>query len=137
MKENGEIGKDGKRVKIYVQQRETQAGYINGVKGVRQVPYKLPDIIKSIERGEFIFITEGEKCADALWALGLPATCNAMGAGKWPDELTPYFKGADIVILPDNDIPGKKACDISTRKAAGYRGQRPRRLAKFLFDLAQ
>jgi hypothetical protein len=51
-KENGEIGKDGKPIKIYVQQRKTQAGYINGVNGVRQVPYKLPDIIKSIERGD-------------------------------------------------------------------------------------
>jgi hypothetical protein len=43
--ENGEIGKDGKPVKIYVQQRKPQAGYINGVNGVRQVPYKLPEIV--------------------------------------------------------------------------------------------
>jgi putative DNA primase/helicase len=81
--------------------------------------YKLPDIIKSIERGEVIFITEGEKCADALWALGLAATCNAMGAGKWSDELTPHFKGADIIIFPDNDIPGKKHAALVSEKLQG------------------
>ena len=31
----------------------------------------------------FIFVVEGEKDVDNLRALGIPATCNAGGAGKW------------------------------------------------------
>jgi hypothetical protein len=84
MKENGEIGKDGKRVKIYVQQRKTQAGYINGVKGVRQVPYKLPDIIKSIERGELILSLRVRSAPMPYghWGCPRPATQWAPGNGQ-------------------------------------------------------
>ena len=37
------------------------------------------------------------------WKLGVPATCNAGGAGKWRDELSESFRGADVVIIPDRD----------------------------------
>lgn len=75
---------------------------------VRQVPYRLPDLQKAIAKGLVIFIAEGEKDVDALWAAGVPATCNAGGAKKWPKELSDYFNGARVVILPDNDTPGRE-----------------------------
>ena len=73
------------------------------VKGVRQVPYRLPELVSEIELGKWVFIVEGEKDADRLRGLGIPATTNAGGAGKWRAELTKIFVGADVVIIPDND----------------------------------
>jgi Protein of unknown function (DUF3631) len=107
--ENGKIGKDGKPEKKYYQRRpDGNGGYVNNVHGVRQVPYRLPQLIEAVAAGQVIFIPGGEKCCDALVELGFPATCNSGGEGKWPDEITRYFKGADIVILPDNDEKGRK-----------------------------
>lgn len=80
-----------------------KGGWVWSVKGCRQVPYRLPELVEAISGDNTVFIVEGEKKADRLWSMGIPATCNAMGAGKWNDELLPYFKGADVVILPDND----------------------------------
>jgi GTPase SAR1 family protein len=51
---------------------------------------------------------EGEKDADALNKRGLVATTVPMGAGKWMDDYNSYFAGADVIIVPDNDEPGKE-----------------------------
>ena len=80
-------------------------GWIWSVKGVRHVPYRLPQILDNDDR--VVVIVEGEKDADRLWKLGIPATCNAGGAGKWREELNEYFRGADVVVIPDRD-PQKK-----------------------------
>jgi DNA primase len=39
---------------------------------------------------------------------GLVATCNVCGAGKWKDEYFETLRGRRVVILPDNDTPGRK-----------------------------
>ena len=107
-KESGKIADTGKPAKTYVQRHKTLEGFEYSIKGIRQVPYRLPELIEAIKQGTQVFITEGEKCADAIIALGGTATCNAMGAGKWPDELLPFFRGAEIVVLADNYEPGGK-----------------------------
>ncbi len=105
--ENGQIGKDGKSSKTFRQRHKDETGaWVPNVQGVRQIPYRLPELIEAISSERTVFVVEGEKCADALWAIGIPATTNAMGAGKWPDSLNPYFADADVVVLPDNDKPG-------------------------------
>jgi len=57
-----------------------------------------------------VFICEGEKDVDRLVGLGLTATCNFDGAGngKWKDHYTAEFKGLNVVVLPDNDLVGRK-----------------------------
>lgn len=78
-------------------------GWVWSVKGCRQVPYRLPELLEAMKDGQTIFVCEGEKDADNLWKLGVPATTNAQGAGKWPPELNSFFTDADVVVLPDND----------------------------------
>jgi hypothetical protein len=51
-------------------------------------------------------LVEGEKAADALSSLGVTATTAHTGAGSWPEAITEYFAGSNVVILPDNDLPG-------------------------------
>lgn len=80
-------------------------GWTWSVKGVRHVPYRLPGILENQDR--VVFVVEGERDVDNLWSLNVPATCNPGGAGKWRDELCEFFRGADVVVVPDRD-PQKK-----------------------------
>lgn len=94
-------------------------GWNWSVKGVKQVPYRLADLWSLEGRGT-VYVVEGEKDADRMASLGLVATCNAGGAGKWPAELPPYFDGLDVVILPDNDDAGRKHADMVAASLREY-----------------
>lgn len=91
--------------KIFIQHRPNgRGGWIKGVKGhVKPLPYRLPEVVGA----DLVFVPEGEKDADALVDIGLTATTNPGGAGKWPDYFQDYFQDKDVVILPDNDEPGR------------------------------
>jgi len=78
--------------------------------------YRLPEVIAAVEKGRRIFLTEGEKDVDRLTAEGLVATCNPGGAGKWESQYTETLRGGHVIILPDNDPPGKEHAE----KVAGY-----------------
>jgi len=84
--------------------RSKKGQWIWNLKGVEKVPYRLPQIIQA----KTVFLTEGEKDADLLVKLGLTASCNPMGAGKWRDIYNQYFENKQIIILPDNDDQGRK-----------------------------
>jgi hypothetical protein len=59
-----------------------------------------------------VYVTEGEKAADAARSIGMTATTSPHGsksAGK--ADWTP-LAGKDIIILPDNDKPGKDYCEV-------------------------
>ena len=72
----------------------------------RIVPYRLPEVLQAVSDGRVIYICEGEKAADALCSLGVVATTSHAGAGGWNTDLNQYFTGANIVIVPDNDVAG-------------------------------
>ena len=78
-------------------------GWVYSVRDIEQVPYRLPELMETIANGHTVFVVEGEKDADNLHKVGVPATCNPGGVGKWHDGLTAYFRDADVVILQDND----------------------------------
>lgn len=71
--------------------------------GVRLFPYNLSEVIKT----KSIIIVEGEKDCETLKGIGLTATCNPMGSGKWKVEYNEHFRGKRVVIIPDNDKPGR------------------------------
>jgi putative DNA primase/helicase len=68
--------------------------------------YRYADVQKAIVNGDYIFIVDGEQCADALWDLGLTATTSIGGMGKWRNTDTSDLQEAKVVICPDRDIPG-------------------------------
>jgi len=74
----------------------------------RRVLYHLPEVLRAIESGDTIYICEGEKDADALRAVGVTATCNPHGAGKWRSEYAATLQGASVVIVVDKDVPGRQ-----------------------------
>jgi hypothetical protein len=109
------LTKEGKHKKAFRQGRldpDKFGGWIWNVDGVPPVVYRLPAVIEAIAQGHSIVIVEGEAKADQLRSWNVPATCCAIGAGKWRPEHSAFLRGADIVILPDNDEVGRKHADL-------------------------
>ncbi|HEV3075971.1 MAG TPA: AAA family ATPase [Thermoanaerobaculia bacterium] len=94
--------------KAFACRRPDPAGWRWNLQGVERVLYRLPELLAAVARNTEIFLTEGEKDADALAALGLEATTHAGGAGKWRPEYTRALRGARVVLLPDNDDAGRR-----------------------------
>ncbi|MEF9386506.1 VapE domain-containing protein [Ralstonia solanacearum species complex bacterium KE056] len=94
-----------------------KGGWSWSVKGVEQVPYRLPQMLARPD--EIVFVVEGEKDADNLAALDLLATCNAGGANKWHASLSQHFRGRDVVILPDSDDAGRAHARLVTHQLQG------------------
>jgi Virulence-associated protein E-like domain len=112
----------------FVQRRRAADGSIIwNIKGVRLVLYRLPELLASHPR-DLVFIPEGEKDVDNVRRLGLTATCNPGGAGKWRAEYGIFLKGRDVVLLPDADAPGRK----HVRKIAELLGALPARVRVLL-----
>jgi hypothetical protein len=64
--------------------------------------YDLPGLAAS----DWCVVVEGEKCADALRALGIPATTAPGGAGKSDHADWSPLAGKRVWLWPDNDDPG-------------------------------
>ena len=102
--------KNGKRRKTFKQARpdpDKPGKWLRNVDGVRVVPYRLPGLIEAIGSEYVVFVVEGEHKVNSLAQWGVPATCNSGGAGKWKPEHSAFLRGADVVILPDNDSAGR------------------------------
>lgn len=80
--------------------------WVKGLGDACPVPYRLPQLLHAAE--DTVFIVEGEKDCDSLAGLGLVATTNPFGAGKWQNTFSNYLVGRTCVILPDNDPIGEK-----------------------------
>jgi putative DNA primase/helicase len=52
-------------------------------------------------------------------ALGPAATTNPGGAGKWLDVYNECLRGADVIILPDNDEAGRAHAQAAAKSLAG------------------
>ena len=93
-----------------------------GLKGCRRVLYRLPELLKA-DPSQWVFLCEGEKDADRLASLGLVATTNPMGAGNWRDDYNGFLEGHRVVILPDNDEPGRKHAKTVSKALEGVSSQ--------------
>lgn len=78
----------------------------HGMSDAEKTLYHLPDLIKAIKEGRTVYYVEGEKDVRTLESLGLTAT-TAGSVNDWKKSFARYFKGANVVILPDNDEAGK------------------------------
>jgi hypothetical protein len=85
-----------------------RGGWTWNVSGVRRVLYRLPAVLQAVADGRRVWVVEGERDADALAELGLCATCNSGGAGKWKPEYGEVLRGARVAVIPDADEPGRK-----------------------------
>lgn len=108
------LTQDGKKKKTFHQRKPDpdQPGWINNVAGVAVVPYRLPELIEAIGNENFVVVVEGEGKVDLLRSWNVPATCCAGGAKKWTSKHSEFLHNADVIILPDNDAPGREHTDV-------------------------
>lgn len=74
-----------------------------GLGGVQVPLYNLP----AIKDSDYVFLVEGEKDVETLKRLCQPAVSGANGAAKWEEHYTQALQGKKVMIIPDNDQPGR------------------------------
>jgi hypothetical protein len=84
-----------------------KGGWTWNLKGVTRVLYRLPELMATpADTG--VFIPEGEKDVEALRSIGVVATCNPGGAGKFTPDLKGPLQGRTVVIIADKDELGRR-----------------------------
>ena len=95
-------------------------GWVYNRKGV-EIPLYRREGLKSTS----VFLVEGEKDANTLTRLGLPAVCSPDGAGtgsKWRDTYTESLRGLHVAVIPDNDTVGADFARMVCGKLDGVAG---------------
>jgi putative DNA primase/helicase len=88
---------------------------IGGMPTPRQL-YGLPDLLAT-KPGDRVYVTEGEKAADAARAVGLLATTSPHGSKSASKADWSAVAGREVVILPDHDDAGERYADDVARLA--------------------
>lgn len=91
--------------KTFLQEHKKGHGWVFGRGSGPIAPYKYE---KEWVDEEFVFLVEGEKCADILRSVGLKATTTPGGANGWRVDFGKFFSEVTVIILPDNDRPGRQ-----------------------------
>ncbi len=84
---------------------DEKGGWIWDMKGVKPFLYNYDRIVNNPDR--WVFIVEGEEDADNLATLDFIVTTCPMGAGKWRTEYSDTLTGRRVMVLFDNDEPGR------------------------------
>ena len=108
---------------FYQRRPDGEGGYIANLKGIVPTLYHQDELKQAIASTEPIYLVEGEKDADRLCSLGLVATTNPMGAGKWRNNYCEALRGADVIIIPDNDNPGHEHANHVAKSCYGVAGR--------------
>ena len=94
--------------KQFRQRRWTGTGWAWGMEGVERQLYRLPDVLRAKEAGRWVFLCEGEKDAEAVSRHGVCGTTMPGGVGKWSDAYTVALGGALVIVMADDDEPGRR-----------------------------
>lgn len=101
----------------FLPQRYEDNKWKTGTKGLKYIPYKLPDLISAVKENKVIFITNGEKDADTLEELGFNATTSPfIDKTKWNYTCNQYVKGAIVVVIKELSKYGIEFADETTRR---------------------
>jgi 5S rRNA maturation endonuclease (ribonuclease M5) len=96
-------------------QPDGKGGFIWSTKGVHRVLYRL----QQVKDAELVLVVEGEKDVHSLERMGYVATCNAGGAGKWQPDFAKFLHGKRVVVIPDEDEPGRQHADAVVHTLRG------------------
>ena len=103
--------------KDFKQRRPDGRGGWTWRKGARQVLYHLPEVLEA----PIVFVVEGERDVETLRDYGFVATTNAGGAkAHWAPQFTEALRGREVILIPDNDGPGRKRVLNIARALLGH-----------------
>ncbi len=112
-------GKPGKQFRQ--SQPDGHGGWRYSTDGIRAVLYNQSAIEEAIAAGRTVFVVEGEGKVEALRELGYVATTVPSGANApWLPEYTRALTGASVIVLPDNDKPGRAHAEKIVAALRGY-----------------
>jgi putative DNA primase/helicase len=114
----GEHFYSSKKGKDFRQARpDSNGGYAYGLDGVQPILYNLGEVMRASMGGEMVVLVEGEKDADnGKEHLGLTTTTCPMGAKHWKPYYASYLTGAHVVVVADNDAPGREHAEMVARE---------------------
>lgn len=95
--------------------------WASNMDGATRTLYRLPAVLDAAKHGRRVIYVEGEKDVETLERMGFVATTHPGGSSAWKSEYAKALDGAEVVILPDNDAPGKK---MAAAVLADIRGAR-------------
>jgi putative DNA primase/helicase len=102
--------------KRFIQRYPNKRGGWVWKKYPRQVLYRLPEVLDA----PIVFFVEGEKDVETLRAYGFVATTNAGGANApWLPQYTQALRGREVILIPDNDEPGRRRAKCIARALLG------------------
>jgi RecA-family ATPase len=81
----------------------------------RRIPYRWPELLQFPDAT--VFICEGEKDADRVASLGHCAT--TVAGNKWTDDCVKALAGRGVIVLQDNDDPGREKALAAARALHG------------------
>ncbi len=108
--------------KTFTQQRWDGATltYLNGLDGLDVPLYHADAVAGAVHAEAPVFVCEGEKDADTIsTAWHMTATTNPMGAGSWRPHHTEALRGANVIIVADNDEAGRDHADTVAQALRG------------------
>ena len=77
--------------------------------------------LEAVVNAAIVLICEGEEDADRLRDHGFVGTTNAGGAkAPWLPQYTQALRGRDVVLIPDNDPPGRQRVVLIARALLGH-----------------
>lgn len=91
----------------------------------QQVIYNLPQVVNAINKGETVFIVQGEKNVEALKEFGLTGTTNLYIPSKeflkanWKENYNQYFKEAKVVLIANYHKTGVMHMESIARSLEG------------------
>lgn len=91
------------------------------VKGQRLL-YHSEQLPHARGHGETIYVAEGEKDCDRLQQAGYVGVCGAGGAGSWLPQYSDQLAGLNVVVIADNDDPGRDHARAVVRSLDGVAG---------------
>lgn len=93
--------------------------FLPGMNGNRPILYRYPEVLSA----DHVIIVEGEKDSDngtALELEGYAFTTNYDGAGNWNSSYSRALAHKNIVVIPDNDPPGREHGRVVANSVAPF-----------------
>ena len=98
------------------EQWDSLKGWVYSRKGIKPMLYNM----ENLKAANPVYLVEGEKDVETLMSHGLTAASPPDGAkSKWYPHYTEILTGKDIIIIPDNDSPGKELARTEANELAG------------------
>jgi hypothetical protein len=91
-----------------------KGGWFWDLHGVKEIPYRLPELIAALaeKSARFILLTEGEKDCDRLRSLNFTAS----SFKPWQSDFNRFIAGANVVLLADHDRAGERLAESAVQK---------------------